>query len=367
MDSVVLKVSSLLSANPSNEELNKILRDVAEVDRKVEAASKAYLDNMWKEIHAGVVPSVGEVKKLFAATPSPLTQMFLEAPLPTEQEILDAVVAGPAKAESAPSVVKYFLQALIGQPLGPIDEKIMDHLETLESVTLPEPDYGFQVKFKFGPGAKKFFKNDVLSVTFKSDGAEHGSCKFPESAVTGVFGTKIQWTPPEANPTIMRIPVPPTAPSKKDRDGKPKKEEKKFVEVKQDSIFRIFEDIDFSKEMPSGRNPEEEMELNMEQERRGRLASGLILFHQVSAGLPILSMKRLTPDEDDMMGGQDDEDDVFEGMSEDEMEDGDFDDEEDDEEDVAPPPKKSSKKETGGAPAAGPSKGTKPQPDCKQQ
>lgn len=371
MENIASKLAVVLDANPNNAELNKILRAIADVDRKVEAATKASLAATWKELNAGVVPSADAVKKTLAAHPSPLTQIFLEAEMPTEAEVLEAVASGSAKSESAHSVVKFFLQALIGQPLGPVDEKIMNHLESIESTTLEEPEYGFKLSFKFHAEAKKFFSNDVLTVTVKSEGAESGSCKFAESAITGVFGTKIQWNPPEANPTIQRIPVPPTAEAfgaKKNRDGKPKKEERKFVEVKQDSIFRIFEDIDFSKQLPSGRNPDEEMELNMELERRGKLASGLILFHQVSAGLPILSLKRLTPDDEDDMGGDDDEGQMY--GSEDEMEDGEFDDDDDDdeeEEDVAPPPKKGSRKDSGSAPAPSASKGVKPQPDCKQQ
>jgi hypothetical protein len=369
MEVIASKMASLLDTNPNNAELNKILRAIADVDRKVEAASKPSLDAMWKAINAGIAPSADDVKKTLAARPSPLTQIFLEAALPTETEVMEAVASGPAKSESAHSVVKFFLQTLIGQPLGPVDEKIMDTLDSIESTTLAEPEYGFKISFKFSPEAKKFFKNDVLTVTVKSEGAESASCKFAESAITGVFGTQILWNPPEANPTVQRIPVPPTAKAlggKKDRDGKPRKEEPKFVEVKQDSIFRIFEDIDFSKQLPSGKNPDEEMELNMELERRGKLASGLILFHQVSAGLPILSLKRLTPDDEDDMGGDDDDGQMF--GTDDEMEDGDFDDEDDDDDDVAPPPKKSSKKDGGAsAPAPSASKGVKPQPECKQQ
>lgn len=348
-------------------ELDSVFSQIAATDRSFESAVQADIASTWAALNEkNTSVTVKDIEGILNQTsPSPMTQLFIEAEMPTRESILSALQEGNRAETSAGSVVKSFFQSLFAQGPGVVDDKIMEEVAMIQSSTLPEPEVGFKVTFTFLPGAKKYFKNSTLSVAVKATEQSKQAKSFQEKLKV-VEGTKIEWT--EADPTIMKIALPPQAESKKkSRDGAPKKKaaEPEFMIIKQDSLFRIFESFSLEDEISEKEMPEEE-ERDFEMNRRMGVVNALTDFHVLTAGTPILALKRLTPDGEEMMGGADNEMD-FGG--EDEMMDDeeDFDDgEEEEDEEVAAPPKKTARTD-GKAKQPPPQAGGKKQPECKQQ
>lgn len=393
------------ASNDDDSKRQSIISSVFALDRELEAKCASRVQTSWDLLNKAcasapskqlnpvtVVGATPEsLTQLYGSVPAPLTQLFVEAPLPTKEEVLSAArdpTSTPVPSTAA-SVLKSFLLGYFAMPFGPVDEKILDCLTSIQSQTLPlknefEDREGFQIIFSFDNNvSKNYFKNKDLRLTVLFGAPGRFSIS---SATERVVATKIDWI---VDPTIQRVEVPPTVEassnkSKNKKRGRDEEDDKKsspaasqFVEVKQPSFFHLFESFDITEDMNETDAQDEEAAGAYEalQLKRAGLLNKLQEFHAVIAMAPFAALKNIMPEEDDGDDGEDDmqsdDDEYFEGGDE---EDDLMDDDDEFDEDDAPPPPPPKKKQQGGPAPSSKKKGGEesktpaPQkPDCKQQ